>query len=704
MKPVDESGVSMVERVAVLGGGIAGLTAALELTATPELRRRYEVTLHQLGWRCGGKCATGRNAQRRNRVEEHGLHLWFGGYDNAFRLLGDCYRELDRPTGHPMATMHDAWRPLSSVVLYDDYEGRWSERPMSFDIEPGLPWDDPEVPRFWDLAVSVLHTVDGHAPTMRARSHRDGIGVVDRLLRQAGNAVERLMVAVGGRLLDLHHRAGASRRWHLHSLARLLELIRGAMWRRHVRDHISDDDVRHRWSQTDTMLTCLIGMIRDQVLIRGFDAINDEDFADWLARHGAQPVTLQGPDVRVIYDQCFSANRGPSVTGAGPPPDETKRGFAAGAALYSLIRTRLPYRGSVMWQARAGMGDTAIAPMYEVLAKRGVKVEFFHAVENLGVDAAAGVVDSIDIVEQATPNGGYDPLVDVPVDGGVLRCWPSLPKWDLLRNGDALAASGIDFELGQAQPGAPRHRLRRGEDFDTVVLAISAAALPMICGEVMAADPAFANMLDNTTTIMTQAFQLWLDESPDQLGFGHGHTATSTFIEPLDTGCDNSQVLWSEARDDGGPASVWYFCGDLLDQPGERPEEATERARQGALEYLGELHRQWPGMGTGDGFRWNVLHAPAAAEGQARFDAQYWRANVAPTERYVQTMPGTVRHRLAADESRLTNLVLAGDWIRNGFDIGAVESTVMSGMQAARAISGHPDRIAWDGHRWLIDR
>ena len=49
-------------KVAILGGGVGGMTAAFELTATPELRERYDVTVYQLGWRLGGKGASGRNA------------------------------------------------------------------------------------------------------------------------------------------------------------------------------------------------------------------------------------------------------------------------------------------------------------------------------------------------------------------------------------------------------------------------------------------------------------------------------------------------------------------------------------------------------------------------------------------------------------------------------------------------------------------
>jgi uncharacterized protein with NAD-binding domain and iron-sulfur cluster len=54
---------------------------------------------------------------------------------------------------------------------------------------------------------------------------------------------------------------------------------------------------------------------------------------------------------------------------------------------------------------------------------------------------------------------------------------------------------------------------------------------------------------------------------------------------------------------------------------------------------------------------------------------------------------GTLRFRLRADESGYENLYLAGDWIRNGVVIGSVEGAVVSGLQASRAISGHPALI-----------
>jgi uncharacterized protein with NAD-binding domain and iron-sulfur cluster len=54
----------------------------------------------------------------------------------------------------------------------------------------------------------------------------------------------------------------------------------------------------------------------------------------------------------------------------------------------------------------------------------------------------------------------------------------------------------------------------------------------------------------------------------------------------------------------------------------------------------------------------------------------------------VQSFADTGRFRLRTDGSGFPNLILAGDWIDNGINIGCIEGTAISGRQAARAISG----------------
>jgi hypothetical protein len=127
----------------------------------------------------------------------------------------------------------------------------------------------------------------------------------------------------------------------------------------------------------------------------------------------------------------------------------------------------------------------------------------------------------------------------------------------------------------------------------------------------------------------------------------------------------------------------------------EFPEHAREQARAAAVAWIERnLTYLWPGARNDDGgFDWSLLVDGMGREGRDRLDGQYVRANVNPGDLYVQSLPGSARHRLPAEGSGVDNLVLAGDWTRNGLNLGCIEAAVMSGLQAARAISGRPATI-----------
>ena len=113
------------EKVAILGGGMASLSAAFALTDTPELRERYEITVYQDGWLLGGKGASVRNRDAHGRIEEHGLHVWLGYYENAFTLLRRCYEELGRPPGAALRTLRDAFVKHSAIVVGEQTSRGW---------------------------------------------------------------------------------------------------------------------------------------------------------------------------------------------------------------------------------------------------------------------------------------------------------------------------------------------------------------------------------------------------------------------------------------------------------------------------------------------------------------------------------------------------------------------------------------------------
>ena len=137
--------MSGVRRVAILGGGMASLAACVELTSDPSWATRYEITVYQMGWRLGGKGASSRNLATGGRIEEHGLHLWMGWYENAFRLMRECYAELGRDRSTcPIADWRDAFAPASLIGVAEHRpDGRWVPWKVVFPPSEGVPGDPP---------------------------------------------------------------------------------------------------------------------------------------------------------------------------------------------------------------------------------------------------------------------------------------------------------------------------------------------------------------------------------------------------------------------------------------------------------------------------------------------------------------------------------------------------------------------------------
>ena len=84
------------EKVAILGGGIGALATAYELAKQKDADHnpKYDITVYQMGWRLGGKLATGRNVDKGSRIEEHGIHGFMGSYYNAAGTMSEVYKLL----------------------------------------------------------------------------------------------------------------------------------------------------------------------------------------------------------------------------------------------------------------------------------------------------------------------------------------------------------------------------------------------------------------------------------------------------------------------------------------------------------------------------------------------------------------------------------------------------------------------------------
>jgi uncharacterized protein with NAD-binding domain and iron-sulfur cluster len=448
-------------------------------------------------------------------------------------------------------------------------------------------------------------------------------------------------------------------------------------WTRQIRH---DESARRLWQVAGLMLACARGATADGLLAgpAGFAAVDHLDFREWLAGHGASPETVDSPLVRGMYDLVFAYEGG----------DPGRPRFAAGLGLFLASKLFFEYQGSIFWKMRAGMGEVVFAPLYAALRARGVRFEFFSRVERLHLAADRRSVAAVGVARQARLAPGvaaYDPLVTV----GGLPCFPDRPRRELLATD---VPADLESHWGDRRGEEPV-TLAAGTDFDAVVLATSLGMVPHVGRELLADSARWRRMVAGVPTVATQALQLWLRATDEQLGAPAGNPTISGLGSPFQTFAAMGHLVGREAWPAGErPGTVAYLCSTLAEDDARRPAEAAAAVRANALEFLeGRAGALWPGAVAADGgFRWDLLAGGGGAEGPARLDAQYWTAGTDPSDRYVQSPPGSAAHRLAADESGYRNLFLAGDWINCGLNAGCIEAAVMAGLEAANAVRGRP--------------
>ncbi|MEZ5599287.1 MAG: NAD(P)-binding protein [Pseudomonadales bacterium] len=692
-------------RVAIIGGGCAAMTTAWELTQ-PHLGGAYEVTVYQQGWRLGGKGASGRGAD--GRIEEHGLHLWMGHYDNAFQLMRQCYAELDRdPQVCPLVHWTDAFKPDPTCGLMDlGPDGVWRRMIAHFPPFNGLPGDpvDESLPqtvtgylvRSAGLLRSLLVSARAMLDQQDGSTDTAPPGTRDLLVRYATDLLKYGQLATFGGIVQgvaaLESLLSVTPVFPRDLVGKLLDAVKAGA--NALLEPLLDGDAecRYLWEVIDTVLTgirgtILFGLATDP---RGFDAIDDYDTREWLALCGASERTLNSAFIRGLYDLAFAYEDG----------DYDRPRIAAGQGLRGGFRMFMAYRGALFWKMQGGMGDVVFAPLYEALKKRGVRFEFFRRLENvelsapatLGADEQMHVTGLTFSVQARTRSGGeYQPLVDVKG----LPCWPAAPLYEQLVDTPSLRSR--QFEAITDRSSETEH-LAVGEDFDLVVLGVSVGALPYVAKEILAHDQRWRDMVTHLKTVQTQCFQLWLNRGLDELGWPHPSANVSAFVEPFDSWADMSHLIAAEDWDEP-PEAIVYFCNAM--PTGPLPAEDDEAihvtgnalARRNAVHFLNEdLVHMWPDAVRAPGeFDWSLLHAPGdASQGETRFDSQFWIANTNPSERYVLCLPGTPRYRISPLDRTYDNLTIAGDWTECGFNFGCVEGAVMSGRLAAHACSLSP--------------
>ncbi|MGC2656375.1 MAG: hypothetical protein WA324_00250, partial [Bryobacteraceae bacterium] len=285
-----------------------------------------------------------------------------------------------------------------------------------------------------------------------------------------------------------------------------------------------------------------------------------------------------------------------------------------------------------------------------------------------------------------------------------LLCWPSEPFYEQLVNGDRLQDLRYvnrDLESWWTDlPPQARKTLSAGEDFDVIVLGISLGALPYICPDFAAADKSgrWGNMIDKIKVVRTQAFQLWLNKSVDEMGWPYAGEAAPVlcgFVEPYDTWAQMDHLIKRESWPNGACRQIAYFCNaapaDARQQPFSNPnypKQQLDLTRLAALQFLNTHAKTiWAkGVNPSD----LVGNDPPLADS---LESQFVRINIDPSEQYVLSVKGSTQFRLSAGASQFKNLVLAGDWTFVDVNLGCVEAAVQSGKTASFAITGAPDFI-----------
>jgi uncharacterized protein with NAD-binding domain and iron-sulfur cluster len=708
-------------RIAILGGGTGGVTTALQL-ATPDWTDHFEsITLYQQGWRLGGKGACGRGENR--RIEEHGLHIWFGFYENSFRLLNRCHQELDRLQDEegearwnlPFKSAEESFSRLADPAVADHDGCSWKLWPADFfDEYDDRPWDPPGegIPRDWtaffyierclrlaaDFAWSLVRSDPEleivSRPVAMARAGADDIDdAIDAVLTAMRGDLRRLLGATAD-LVDQLAGEAADDPAVLDVLGLIVRAIDVFVeFLRRQEDELvrASDTVRRAFYIVDLMIAIVRGVIEDGIVEAGsFDVVDDVDLRDWLLAHGARQETVNCALIRaLVYDLAFAYEGG----------DPQYPACGAGTALRGLLRAFFTYRGSLMWRMNSGMGDVVFLPFYELLVKRGVDVRFFHRVEALHV--AGDLIAEIEIDVQAevppdvTPKdfARAEPGSTGPAGEDAGLAWPSDPS-GIVSGAVSQSGSASEYEswyAGRANTHFATQVLKRESEFDLVVFAVPISCVPNVAPELITASARWADAVDYIRTVPTQAMQLWLEKPVEDVAPG---TVLSGFVEPFDTWADMHQLVTQEEVP--GSATVAYFCNVLADAPPPQRGNAEqwladqlELVRFQARRFLsGDIADIWPesvNKITRE-FNWDLLVSPAGHTGADRLSDQYLRANVEPSERYVLSVPGSSEYRFLPDDTGFDNLYAVGDWTECGLNAGCVEAAVISGMVAANAI------------------
>ncbi len=682
------------KRVAVLGGGVSALASVWELVHRSD---DVEVTVYQMGWRLGGKCASGRNTAIADRIEEHGLHILFGFYENAFDMYRGVFDELQTSADDPLKSWTDAFVGKDSFTLAEQVDGNWLPWQLRVPKLQGTPGDRARASQpfvYSDLGEIAKHFL--RAVLRYVESHTATQPGLEQLLDQF----------VISDVENLFERIDAGEPKFLGKAEGLFERFLPDLW--HYIEHKIEEDktLRHLWIVSELGVTIGKGLAMAYLEGQTREDLDKHNLIDWLNEQsafkgGLSELTANSAPLRMLFDLVFAYKDG----------DASKPSLEVGTAIVGAANILFNYSGHLYYQMQGGTGDVLAGTVYRILTSEKyadrVTFKFFHEVTHLALNAEKTKVERVELGIQATPvNESYDPLRTVKG----LPSWPNTPIYSQLKEGHALQQatelpSGPGYNLESpwtAWPNVGKTSLELGTDYDDLIVALPVATLRTV-GVELRANPKFAAMLDAVGTVATQSFQLWLNKTVEGLG-GAAWAADDALVHGAFQSPHSNWADWTDLIDahenwpaEFTPRNLALMCGVLkiteeAPKPGSNPAymaSQRERVSDKALDFMQrELKQLWPSAFDSKGFNFDLLVDTANAVGEARFESQYRRANIAPWEQYTASFPGTGETRLRPDESGFANLYLAGDWTKNSLNFGAVEASVISGRIASRGLLG----------------
>ena len=742
---IKRRGKQKPQKVAVLGGGLGSLTTLAAIVTAPEWDNQYEFTVYERSWRLGGKGASGRNAQEKQAIEEHGLHIWLGFYNNAFHLINGAYRAtLERlGYGNLGLTYKDFYTPTDLVVFQENLKDYldidapkgangydWKPFPVNFPKnaeEPGTPdllagpidYAEMMVEALLEVLQNVQESLTGEADSEdqgflgRLQDFTQGM-VGAKLVQELDQGLSDLLAGLQKASKIIDQNTGGE----VTDIETLIEEILGEILK--VIDRIQNavgvlikplllkwDLLRHFWLMMDFGLAILTGMCVDKIFTRGFRVINDMNFKDWLRKHGADVFTIKGPMLQTIYDIVFGYQDG----------DPDRPVFAAGVGLFGSLRMLLTYKGNIFWRMNMGMGDVIFTPFYEVLSAKGVKFKLFQEIEEIELSADGTAIEGLKMANLIKLKAGvteYNPFVTLPyhVPGKNLTidwpCWPSDINWDQIDPTQAarlqkawtdqhqnLESNWLDWDDQKE-----RYQLKLGVDFDRVICGITPAALRPISGQLAARIPDWTPMLDSLKTTLTRCSELWFKKSLKELGFNPGsklyenmEPIVGGYQEPYSSTADLSHLLPQEEwSGPDKPKYLAYPCSTIdtriIAPSGQLPPPTDHSFPKIAFDKFMANNQEWLN-------KWAAHLWPKAANPDGTFDQnslafEYWRVGINYTEHYVLTAPGTPHLRRGPNDFGIANFFIAGDWTQNLINAGCVEGGVISGLNCARFFTNWP--------------